>query len=69
MSTARKLAAHPPAAVRITKALMKRGLRHGIDEQMAEELRQFVARLDSPEAKEALGAFLEKRKPDFSKFA
>jgi enoyl-CoA hydratase/carnithine racemase len=69
MSTASKLAAQPPAAVRITKALMKRGLQHIIDEQMAEELREFVARLDSPEAKEALGAFLEKRKPDFSKFA
>jgi enoyl-CoA hydratase/carnithine racemase len=67
-SVARKIAALPPSAVRTTKALMKRGLRQGIDEQMAEEARQFIQRLDSPEAKEAFSAFLEKRRPDFSKF-
>jgi len=69
LSTAHKLAALPPASVRITKALMKRALRQGIDEQMAEELKHFIARLDSPEAKEAFSAFVEKRRPDFSKFA
>jgi len=69
MNTARKLAALPPSSVRITKALMKRGLRTGIDETMAEELKHFIARLDSPEAKEAFSAFLEKRKPDFSRFS
>jgi enoyl-CoA hydratase/carnithine racemase len=68
-SVARKLAALPPSSVRVTKALMKRGLRSGIDEQMAEELKHFAARLDSPEAKEAFSAFLEKRRPDFSKFS
>jgi enoyl-CoA hydratase/carnithine racemase len=68
-NAARKLAALPPASVRITKELMKRGLRRGIDEHMAQELEHFVARLDSPEAKEAMGAFLEKRRPDFSRFA
>lgn len=65
-SVARKLAALPPSSVRITKGLMKRGLREGIDAQMAEELKHFVERLDSPEAKEAFSAFLEKRRPDFS---
>jgi enoyl-CoA hydratase/carnithine racemase len=29
----------------------------------------FIARLDSPEAKEGFSAFLEKRRPGFSKFA
>jgi enoyl-CoA hydratase/carnithine racemase len=64
-SVARKLAALPPSSVRITKELMKRGLREGIDAQMAEELKHFAERLDSPEAKEAFSAFLEKRRPDF----
>jgi enoyl-CoA hydratase/carnithine racemase len=68
MDCARKLAALPPEAVRITKELMKRGLRQGIDEQLVEESKHFIARLDSPEAKEAFSAFLEKRKPDFSRF-
>lgn len=69
MSAARKLAALPPSSVRVTKALMKRGLRQGVDEQIVEELKHFIARLDSPEAKEAFSAFLEKRKPDFSRFS
>jgi enoyl-CoA hydratase/carnithine racemase len=68
-STARKLAALPSASVRLTKELMKRGLRQGIDEQMAVELEHFAERLDSPEAKEAMSAFLEKRRPDFTRFA
>lgn len=69
MSTARKLAALPSASVRLTKELMKRGLRQGIDEQMAVELEHFAERLDSPEAKEAMTAFFEKRRPDSSRFA
>ena len=35
---------------------------------MREEVEIVRDRLDSPEAKEALTAFLEKRKPDFSRF-
>jgi enoyl-CoA hydratase/carnithine racemase len=68
MDCARKLAALPTEAVRITKELMKRGLRQGIDQQLVEESKHFIARLDSPEAKEAFSAFLAKRKPDFSRF-
>jgi len=36
---------------------------------MREEGRLFTDRLTSAEAREALTAFLEKRKPDFSRFA
>lgn len=63
------LAALPPASVRMTKELMKRGLAQGVQERMTEELRLFGERLQAPEAKEALRAFMEKRKPDFSRFS
>lgn len=62
------LAALPPASVQMTKELMKRGLAQGVQERMTEELQLFGERLRSPEAKEALRAFMEKRKPDFSRF-
>ncbi|MGH8686387.1 MAG: enoyl-CoA hydratase [Burkholderiales bacterium] len=63
------LAALPPASVRMTKALMKRALSGEVRNRMQEELGLFGERLRSPEAKEALSAFMEKRKPDFSKFS
>jgi enoyl-CoA hydratase/carnithine racemase len=62
------LAALPPASVRLTKDLMKRRHAQAITDQMAEEWRVFRERLESPEAREAMTAFFEKRKPDFSKF-
>ena len=62
------LAALPPASVQMTKELMKRGLAQSVQQRMTEELQLFGERLQSPEAKEALRAFMEKRKPDFSRF-
>jgi enoyl-CoA hydratase/carnithine racemase len=62
------VAALPPASVRLTKALMKKRQAALVAEQMAEESKLFRQRLDSPEAKEAMNAFFEKRKPDFSRF-
>ena len=64
---AHKLAAKPAASVRITKQLMKRNWMPTIEATLAEEIRHFGERLGSAEAKEAFAAFLEKRKPDFSK--
>ncbi len=65
---AKKLVALPAASVRATKKLMKADLIPMIEQRMGEEGDLFRDRLNSPEAKEALNAFLEKRKPDFSQF-
>ena len=58
----------PPAAVRETKKLMRRGHAKLVQETIAVEGELFGQRLRSPEAREAFQAFFEKRKPDFSKF-
>jgi enoyl-CoA hydratase/carnithine racemase len=68
LATARKLAALPPAALRVSKALMKRSLAPRVADAMTAERDAFSARLRSPEAKEAFNAFFGRRKPDFSRF-
>jgi enoyl-CoA hydratase/carnithine racemase len=47
---------------------MKKRYGTALAETIREETKIFTERLSSPEAKEALSAFLEKRKPDFSRF-
>ena len=58
----------PPGAVRESKKLMRDHQRALVMEAIRTEGAVFSARLRSPEVREALQAFLEKRKPDFSKF-
>jgi enoyl-CoA hydratase/carnithine racemase len=65
---AKTLAALPPESIRTTKKLMKASFESVINTRIMEEGRLVVERLRSPEAKEAMSAFLEKRKPDFSRF-
>jgi enoyl-CoA hydratase/carnithine racemase len=67
-NAAASIAALPPASVRLTKQLMKRPLGQAVPAQMEEERRIFAERLGSGEAKEAMTAFFEKRRPDFSRF-
>jgi len=62
------LAALPPESIRLTKRLMKARYAQPLAAAIDEETRIFTERLSSPEAKEAMSAFLEKRKPDFSRF-
>ena len=66
MATAQKLAAKPAGALRAGKRLIKQAsiaqLRAAIDT----ETREFTARKNSAEAREAFTAFLEKRPPNFS---
>jgi enoyl-CoA hydratase/carnithine racemase len=65
---AAKLVALPASSIRATKRLMKSG-QSAVDAHIDQETRQFGAMLNAPEAKEAFSAFLQKRKPDFSKFS
>ncbi len=65
---ARKLCDKPMGAVLACKRLMKQAYRAEVNRALREEVSEIKDRLDSPETKEALSAFLEKRKPDFSKF-
>jgi len=63
---ARKLAAKPLSSLLETKRLMKAGQAALVQQQMNEEAASFGRMLNEPAAKEAFGAFMEKRKPDFS---
>jgi enoyl-CoA hydratase/carnithine racemase len=66
-AAARKLAAKPLSALVETKRLMKQGQQDAILQRMADEGASFGRMLGEPAAKEAFGAFMEKRKPDFSR--
>jgi enoyl-CoA hydratase/carnithine racemase len=68
MAAARRLAAKPPASLRVTKMLMKKASTGEAWQRMQEEGEQFAKMLRAPEAAEAFRAFFEKRPPDFSKF-
>ena len=64
---ARKLAAKPLTSLIATKRLMKGDTHQEVLQKMDEEGQSFGRMLREPAAKEAFGAFMEKRKPDFSK--
>jgi enoyl-CoA hydratase/carnithine racemase len=64
---ARKLAGKPLSSLIETKRLMKGGYQQEVLAKMDEEGKSFGRMLREPAAKEAFGAFMEKRKPDFSK--
>ena len=64
---ARKLAAKPLAALVETKRLLKKGQAAAVAERIEEEGASFSRMLREPAAREAFSAFMEKRKPDFSK--
>jgi enoyl-CoA hydratase/carnithine racemase len=68
LGVARKLAAKPPAALAATKRLLRRPGAAELDAHMSAEFAKFSELLRGPEAAEAVAAFQEKRKPDFTRF-
>ncbi len=66
-ATAEKLAAKPPAALQACKRLMKHSQREQIAQAIKVENEEFASRVRSAEAKEAFTAFIQKRRPDFTK--
>ncbi|OSZ64804.1 enoyl-CoA hydratase [Hydrogenophaga sp. IBVHS2] len=65
-TVAAKLAAKPLSSLIETKRLMKKGQAAQVQAVMAEEGASFGRMLREPAAREAFGAFMERRKPDFS---
>jgi len=68
IAVAQKLAEKPAGALRATKALLRRAGQKELESAMREEVAVIGERLGSPETREALTAFLEKRKPNFVQF-
>ena len=67
LSVATRLAAKPPTSLALTKKLLKDPGAQSIPERIELEGQHFVAQLGSPEVREAITAFFERRAPDFSK--
>ncbi len=63
---ANKLAAKPAVAVRMLKTAVNTGINLDITSALNLEIQNFVIAFSSDDAKEGIGAFVEKRKPDFT---
>lgn len=60
MAKAQRLAQQPPAAVHLTKTLLKRAEAQAVQDTIALESQYFVEQLSSPEAQATLRAFVER---------
>src|SRR5204862_6878442 len=65
--TAHKLAQKAPAALQTCKRLTKQSTREQLERAVKLENDEFAMRVRSAEAREAFTAFLEKRRPDFTR--
>ncbi|MFO7706244.1 MAG: enoyl-CoA hydratase, partial [Halopseudomonas sp.] len=65
-AAALRIAELPPSSIRLSKQLIKQGVTQIADEVMEREGEYFAELLKGPEAREALTAFMQKRKPVFN---
>ena len=68
MAAAQRITELPPGPIRLAKSMMKKHFNDKIMETNEHEFNSFLDGLSSPEAAEAMHSFMEKRKPDFSRF-
>ena len=68
MNKAKNISELAPTPVRLAKQMMKEHFVDQLIEVNQAEFNSFVNRMRSPEALEAMQAFMQKRKPDFSQF-
>ena len=63
LALAQRLAAQAPEAVRTAKRTVQRAFESGLHAALLEERRAFLALLATPDAREGVAAFLDKRRP------
>jgi enoyl-CoA hydratase/carnithine racemase len=66
-ATAQKLTEKPAGALQACKRLMRQSTREPLEQAARSENEEFSARLRSPDTKEAITAFFERRPPDFTR--
>ena len=65
MAIARRIAERPPIPNRLVKGMVYRGLSQTLEEHLVEAAQVEVLTLSTQDHREALSAFLEKRKAEF----
>ena len=66
LNLAKKMADKPLSSLLATKALLKKNQAALLNQVICDEAQTFGQMLGAPAAKEAMSAFMEKRKPDFT---
>ncbi len=65
---AKRLAAQPASSIRLTKHMLKRHHAQDMSDTLHYEGQEIRKSLKTPESREAINAFTEKRRPDFLQF-
>ena len=66
VSYARQLAAGPPVALALTKRLLLQSFDRPLEAQLRDELTHIKACFETADVREAMAAFMEKRRPSFA---